>query len=412
MRVLWITNVELPPIARHYKRDTVLGGWMHNTATLISEYTDIQLSIACPRAYDKYNDITISEISYYGTKNCSVEYFRQLYNSIMPDLIHIWGTEYEHSNYAIKAANETLREHVVISIQGLVSIYYHHFNGGLTDKILLRKTIKEILLKPNLYAQKKNMYIRGIKEIETLKMAKNCIGRTDWDYACLNQINPDIKYYFGNEILRDIFYTTKWDITRCNKHSIFFSQAHYPIKGFHIFLQALAIVKRQYPDVKAYVIGEDVSKIDCIHISTYQKYIKRVISNLDLKENIIWVGKLNEEQMLKYYCMANVFVSSSSIENSSNSIGEAMLTGTPVIASDVGGIKSYFKHETDGLLYQFDAFYMLADCIIRIFKDDELALKFSQNSKITADVMFCREANIRNIRNIYNLIMEPHKYDN
>lgn len=38
---------------------------------------------------------------------------------------------------------------------------------------------------------------QGKEEIFTLKKAKHCIGRTDWDYACAKQINPKIQYHFA-----------------------------------------------------------------------------------------------------------------------------------------------------------------------------------------------------------------------
>ena len=64
--------------------------------------------------------------------------------------------------------------------------------------------------------------------------------------------------------------------------------------------------------------------------------------------------------MKERFLKSNVFVSPSTIENSPNSLGEAMLLGIPCISSDVGGVKNLLKHEEEGYVYQTDAPYMLA----------------------------------------------------
>ena len=69
------------------------------------------------------------------------------------------------------------------------------------------------------------------------------MGRTTWDQACTYLINPKVKYHFCNETLRSEFYKDRWKVENCNKHTIFISQASYPIKGFHKFLEALVQVK-------------------------------------------------------------------------------------------------------------------------------------------------------------------------
>jgi hypothetical protein len=57
-------------------------------------------------------------------------------------------------------------------------------------------------------------------------------------------INPGIKYYFCNEVLRDSFYNSdKWRIDLKKDFTIFISQASSPRKGLHQVIKALSIVK-------------------------------------------------------------------------------------------------------------------------------------------------------------------------
>ncbi len=60
------------------------------------------------------------------------------------------------------------------------------------------------------------------------------------------------------------------------------------------------------------------------------------------------MGSLNAEEMKEQYLLANVFASPSSIENSPNFCREAMILGTPVVSSDVGGVKNMLTHNEKG----------------------------------------------------------------
>lgn len=75
------------------------------------------------------------------------------------------------------------------------------------------------------------------------------------------------------------------------------------------------------------------------------------------------------------YLASSVFVSVSTIENSPNSVGEAMLFGCPVVSSCVGGVLDMLEHGQEGFLYQASAPYMLAWYVGCVFRDDGLENK-------------------------------------
>ncbi len=236
---------------------------------------------------------------------------------------------------------------------------------------------------------------RGKLEVELLQKIKHVIGRTDWDKACVLQANPDVNYHFCNEILRAVFYERagEWDVSKCERRSIFVSQASYPIKGLHYLLQALPAVLNVFPDAHIYVGGDDPTDKKEFGIIPYGCYLNNLIKELNLEAHVRFLGILPEVEMAERFLRANVFVSASSIENSSNSVCEAMLLGVPIVSSYVGGISNLLLDQSEGFLYPHDATYMLAYYICKIFEDDELAMQMSKKAVSKMQKIANRELN-------------------
>ena len=84
--------------------------------------------------------------------------------------------------------------------------------------------------------------------------------------------------------------------------------------------------------------------------------------------------------MREEYLKCGMFVCPSSIENSPNSIVEAALMGTPVIASRVGGIPDVLEDKTQCLLFDFsrqksleEVAAGLRECIMNVKSDPKAA---------------------------------------
>ena len=141
-----------------------------------------------------------------------------------------------------------------------------------------------------------------------------------------------------------------------------------------------------------------------LRLSGYGSYICSLIKKANLRDNIYSTGPLTAEQMIAEYKNSNVFICSSSIENSPNSLGEAQLLGVPVIASYVGGIPDMVEHGQTGLLYRFEEFEMLAGYIRRVFNDDSLAKNLSLNGIFAAHNRHDRKNNLDQVLEIYTQI--------
>ena len=102
---------------------------------------------------------------------------------------------------------------------------------------------------------------------------------------------------------------------------------------------------------------------------------------------------------------SHVFLSASSIENSPNSVGEAMLLGVPCVSSNVGGVSDMIKDKEEGFLYRFNETYMISYYVGKIFGNKELALSLSEKSKEKGEIIFDRKNNLETTINIYKEVI-------
>lgn len=416
MKILWISNQLMANFSEKLNLSMGFGGgWMELLAKQLCENNELAVVAPISRRGELIEDRIIDQVHCFTipTYKVALKPNEKVRNQIIkiiknfqPDIIHIWGTEYVHTYSAMLAAKDMdMVDRTIISIQGMVSVYARHYMAYISSskfpfsvgEFAKRRTIKQ---------QQKAFIKRGEYERKALEISNNVIGRTEWDEACTKQINPDICYFFCNETLRSIFYNYEWDITKCNKYSIFVSQSNYPIKGFHLVLEAIAILKRKWPNVTVYTTGH---LTEGINEGSYSKLIRNYIKKFHLEKNVVYLGKLNEEQMCEQYLKSHVFVSSSSIENSPNSVGEAMLLGMPIVSSDVGGVKNILKDKKEGYIYPADEIYMLAYYIDKIFTNKDEAVLMGKAARNHALKTHNREQNFLRLLEIYNELINKTK---
>lgn len=412
MKVLWLCNGPTTSISRKLKHANGIG-WIDGALDGLLEKKDIKIAISFP--YKGIKQIMEEEtdgVQYYIFPQSPYrpniywktyeQFFERIINRYKPDIVHIWGTEYSHSLSMARVASE--KAQVIVNIQGLCSVIPRHYYAYMPIKEIIKTTPRDIVLKDSIIQQKRRFVLQGENEIRTLQLVKNVIGRTDWDRACVKEINKEIHYFQCNESLRNAFYKYTWDFKKCSKHTIFSSQSYYPLKGFHLLIEALSIVLEKFPDTVVYTTGTSPITKPIIRTSGYDLYIKKLIKKHKLKDHIVYLPYQTQEQMVERYLDANIFVLPSSIENSPNSLGEAMLVGTPCIAADVGGVNNFIKHRETGYLYQSDAPYMLAYYIIKVFEENEITVKMSENAKKAAARIFDRKRNAERLVDIYQQI--------
>lgn len=421
MKVLWIVNVVPTEVTDRLGIHTeVLGGWVESMIRQLRSKKDLELAVVCKTNIEQGFDEKIDRIQYYSLYYNSKTKYEVLVNECKnivckfnPDLIQIEGTEFLHAKAMLDVAKEKSIP-TVVSMQGILNGYYQYQCGLLPiSDMMFSKSITNIYAAWMLLLRKKLWFKPRMKaEREIIESAQYILGRTTWDRAHAYSINPAAKYYPCNRILRLPFYETNWSLEKIERHSIYVGNGYSALKGVHYVIMALPLLIREYPDIKVYVAGykpyNDNDRRSVLK-KGYAAYLRKLIKDLNVEKHVEFTGALKANEVANRLARVNAYVLCSTIENSPNTLGEAMMVGTPCVAAYVGGVSDMATDGKEALLYRCADPALLAWNIKRIFDDDKLALELSRNGKNKAYKTHDEKENAEKLMYAYQEIMKDVK---
>ena len=418
MKVLWTANLIPANLSDKLNISSeVLGGWVESMAKQLSKLGNLDLAIACKceenlTFVEKMDGVTYYSLNYSTPTDFDklVSVCTKIISEFSPEIIHIEGTEFLHSKamlFAAKSANIP----TVVSMQGILNGYYNYQCGNLQiDDMMFSKSLTEIFAGWILHLRKTKWFKPRMKaEKEIIENADYILGRTTWDRAHSYALNPNAKYYPCSRILRAPFYEEKWSLEKAQRHSIYVGNGYSALKGVHFVIMALPYLIREYPDVKVYVAGykpyTDNDKRSPLK-KGYAAYLKKLVYDLGVENHVEFTGPLKAPEVAKKLASVNAYVLCSTIENSPNTLGEAMMVGTPCVSAYVGGVSDMAEDGKEALFYRNDDPKLLAWNLKRIFDSDELALSLSENGKKKALFTHDPERNAQLLIDAYTDILK------
>ncbi len=423
MKVLWITNQPIGGAVKRLSFAGASGTWMDPTLYDLMKEPQIQLSVAFICGVQEYQTFTEENVTYYCVprgkgfvydfeSKSNKRLWKEIIDSAAPDVMMVWGTEYTHSLCAIRAAGSIP---TVVIMQGILSSIERHYFGGMTEKELRKAySLRDFLKNDSIKKQKRLYKKRAQFEQEILKLAGNVIVESDWAAAVIKGIAPDCRIHTFRLNNKPIFFDKEWNVDSCKKHSVFCTApVGYPLKGFHVLLNAMKIVCQKYPDAILRVPGMadpfESGILKRVKQSGYLKYVMRLIEDNGLQNNIQFLGRLASEQMADELTKANVFVTPSSIENHSVSLREAMAVGVPCVASYVGGVPEIVDNGKNGCLYRFEEYEHLASIIIDLMDEPQRAAEMGAEARKYMYEYLSEYTSASDLVSIYKTILTGEK---
>jgi glycosyltransferase involved in cell wall biosynthesis len=378
IKILWFTNIPMPAMDRKLGITTSGSGWwMSALLGHLRAEPGVRLAVAAavPRARElsfeedgvRYFVVSQGRSSAWGAKKQDVRKCADVIEAWKPDLIHVHGTE---RLYGLTKAWGLTDVPMVVSIQGLLSQCARNYFGNLTPGEILRAHRPvELVRRTGIWGQYRSYVRDSAFEAQVVRAADGIIGRTAWDRAWTATMNPDAPYYHVDEVMRPEFGEQEWHLGECRRNHVMTTTNPTPLKCPQVLLEAIHFVRRQIPGVKLLVAAGGMNGR-----FGFARFVRKRIQQLDLADHVELLGYLKTRPLVENLKSSHCFVNGSGIDNSPNSLCEAMLLGMPCIASYVGGVPSLVDDGRTGVFFQPRDPAMLADRIVRVLQDDDLAV--------------------------------------
>ena len=420
MQILWLVKTTLPQAAAACGlagASDVSGSWLTGQLAALRAHPELHLTVLCVGKADAHG--TADGVEYRIVPDASA--FTALLQSTQPDLVHIWGTEYDAAA-AMAGAAKAQGLPVLFSIQGVMRDCAAHLCDGVPEQYRCSGAvwhgIDRVIPGELLDNMQQNFDALAAKESALLADARYVTGRTAFDRSACAALAPGAKYYPCNETLRPLFYTgTLWHARDFAAAPVLFlPQGNYPLKNLHTVIKALPAVLAVYGDAQLHIAGwPPLDKGPLLRpvidrMFPYKLYCKRLAAELGVAGHIHYTGPLDAAAMRQAYLEADVFLLPSSCENSPNSLGEAMLLGLPCVASAVGGIPSMLENGREGLLYG-DALddKALAAAILQVLQSPDGGTALGQAARARALHTHDAARNADDLVRIYADILQEEK---
>lgn len=397
MKILWFSLSPCGSLRRN-NAEYYVQGWMQALEDELKRVPDIELSVAYFSEM-KENPFLFENVRYFpmGEKRKGNPFSRLLdrwrpsesvdreklemmldvIRQSQPDLIHIHGTE-----DAFGLVADVVKDiPIIFSIQGLIAPITEKFLAGISKETVKKfSTFRDKIHHVTTYQQYLMFKKASKRECSYLSKAKYVFGRTSFDERCTLALNPDRMYFVMNELLRNEFYGKNWKGTFSQDGKVYLVSTISSMlyKGLETVIKTANILKQySHIDFRWDIVGLSGNE-NYVRMAEYEAGVRSIECNVN------FLGKKPASALADILCNADIYIHPSHIENSPNSVCEAMLVGLPVIATNVGGTSSMLKDGVEGVLVQDGDPYELAGAIIEIQKDPQVACLRADVAKKTA----------------------------
>jgi len=356
--------------------------WVVNLAEALSRFPDVDLHIVAEAMNISYDqDVNAGNLSFHfvtspRTLNLSTLYIRNIrrligtLKKITPDIVHAHGFEGSNALAGVYSGFPCL-----VSVQGV-----------LTECVNAQKK----------WLGRASFRLRLLSRIErhVARRGKYFGTRTEFDSAFVRRMNPTATTFYTPEAVNELYFHVR--PTKATKRIVFLGLL-YDIKDLSTLMKAMHLVVKQDPEAQLAVIGYGTNG--------YVDQLKREADDLRIRSAVTFLGFQTPHQIAATFRESAVLVQPSIIENSPNSIAEAMCAGLPVVATKVGGIPSLVEDGVTGILVPPRDPERMARAVIRLLLDADLRTQMGNAAREKARTVHTPSIVAEKMMNIYKKIL-------
>jgi len=402
MRVLWFCNC---PVLAQDGGDT--GTWLDNAASRLIMSDKIKLGVVAGGG-DKVERVAAHGFTQWvapgsfvrnglPTKDV-VDDLVRIVDEFKPHIVHVWGIE---GYWGLLIARGLIKSPAVLTIQGIKSSIAPLYMGGLTfGEQVACVGLKEFLRRRTLWQMRDSFACHAAVEREILNGFKYYLTNTEWAEAQVTAMDQRIKLLPAADAINEKFFDTPpWEVPDVPT-MLCVSAYPAPFKGLHVAVRALALARERFPSLTLRIAGSLQRK--GLRNDGYVRWLNREINRLGLGQHVVWLGSLTSSKLAEELLAASMLIVPSFIENFCISMQEAMVVGTPVVASFAGGLPSWPRyHGKTCLFFPPGDVQSCAYQVQRLLADPELCQRISTTARLLGRKFCGTEQVIKRLEEIY-----------
>jgi glycosyltransferase involved in cell wall biosynthesis len=174
-------------------------------------------------------------------------------------------------------------------------------------------------------------------------------------------------------------------------------------KGLIYLVKALKNVHKVHKDFRWIHIGP-LPNSNNENYSYYLQLVK-MIERYHLRENIVFLGRVSLEELIRNYQLADIFILPSLWEGMPLVVLEAMSCGLPIISTKISGVEDLITAK-EGILVEPKNSKQLSNAIISLLEDEKLAKRLGKNARKRIENNFSWEIIASKIKKVYEIILK------
>ena len=389
MKVALLGNYPTYPFAEILKvkyEGRKVATWLINLAKYLSKDENVELHVISEDEYLPKDYHFISDNINFHFLKCPKRFkaatlfvgnvirINKLLKQIKPDIINAHHTD----EYALASIKATFP--YVITIHGIYSRLIPN------DNFISRAKIVSMIEK----------YI--------LKKAKNLIATSPFVYEAVGN-SPTAKFYDIENCLDEKYFVQNKDYSI--NYNLLFIGHIIEDKGAYYILEAINKLKTEFPKIKLNIIGNF-----SVYEESYRNKFLEFIAINGISNFVNFLGFLREEEKIHIINNTTILIHPSRLETFGMAIAEATATGTPIIASRVGGIPYTIGGKGNAILVEFKNVDQIIMNIRKLFLDQDLRITLGTNAKSEAFRRFHPSVIITETIDCYKDIIKNNKVSN
>ena len=165
-------------------------------------------------------------------------------------------------------------------------------------------------------------------------------------------------------------------------------------KGQVDLIQAIRIVRQDHPSVVVLIAGKDGSAAPAVR--------QALADDAETAQHVRLLGHRSDVGDL--LVAADVLVISSLFEGTAGVALEAMALGTPIVSTDIDGLRGVLCPDETALLVERSSQSALAEGINRVLADDQLASRLAEHARADFDARFTMTAAALKLAELYRSV--------